>query len=151
MLGEDQPRAGRQLDRRNGRRPGRPLVTSRDHAACRLDANPVGRARVGDPPRALVEPYFAMPAARVGPVDHDVAALALADGIATAWHNGHELDAANAARILDLDRERLRGERRLRAARPRRTSVARVRRHIELRPAPEERYAIGTRDALRRS
>src|ERR1700674_1503416 len=130
MLGKYQPRAGRQLDRRKPRRTARALVTSCDHAARRLDANAVGRSSVGDPPAALIEPDLAMPAARIEPVDHDVAVLPLAHAIATARHDGSELDVADAARVLDL--ERLRDDWCLRALGSRRASVDRRQRRIEL-------------------
>src|SRR5438552_3998641 len=115
----------------------RALVTSCDHAARRLDANAVGRSSVGDPPAAFIEPDLAMTAARIEPVDHDVAVLPLAHAIATALCDGSELDAADAARVLDLDRERPRDDRCLHALRSRRASVARRRRRIELCSAPE--------------
>src|SRR6266700_4097833 len=103
MLGQHQPRASRQLDRGKPRCALRALVTSCDRAARRLDAYAVGRSSVGDPPAALIEPYLAMPAARIEPIDHDVAVLSLAHAIATALRDGSELGAADAARVLDLD------------------------------------------------
>src|SRR5207244_181630 len=127
MLGQPQPRAGRQLDRRKPPCPMRALVTSCDPAARRLDTNAVGRSSVGDPPAALIEPDLAMPAARIDAVHHDVAVLALAHAIATARSDGAELDAADAVRVLDVDRERLRDDRCLRALGPLRASVARRR------------------------
>src|ERR1700682_1020132 len=129
----------------------RALVTACDHAARRLDANAVGRSSVGDPPAALIEPDLAMPAARIEPVDHDVAVLPLAHAIATALRDGSELDVADAARVLDLDRERLHVDGCLRVLGSRRALVARRRRRIELCPAPEERHAIRARDALGRA
>src|SRR5260370_26961255 len=116
----------------------RALVTSRDHTARRFDANAVGRSSVGDPPAALIEPDLAMAAARIEPVDHDVAVLPLADAIATALRDGPELDAADAARVLDLDRERVGDDWRLHALWSRRAPVACRRRRIALLPTPRE-------------
>src|SRR5204863_2879935 len=85
------------------------LVACRPALPC-LDPDAVRRSGVGNPPCALFEPELAMPAARVGAVDDDVAAVALADRIPTTRHHG-ELDVARAARILDVHADRSRGER----------------------------------------
>ena len=87
-----------------------------------------------------------MPAAGIGPVDDDVATLSLADGIATARHDGWELDAASAARILDIDRERLRGKRRLRVSGPASCvrSTGAVASSCDQRPRSVTRYGRAT-------
>ena len=116
-----------------------------EHALRRLDANAVRRPAVGHPPRALVEPDLAMPAARVLAVDDDVAALAVADRIAATRNDGRQRDMAAAVGVLDFHFQRSAGERRARSVEAAGLVLRAGRRAVELRPASLEADLVRSR------
>ena len=85
--GQDDAGAGRHFDRRRRARAAGIRAAATEHAAARLDPYAVGRAAVGHPPRAFVEPDLAVAPARVLAVDDDVASLAVAHDIAATGND----------------------------------------------------------------
>ena len=86
-----------------------------EHLVRGFDPNAVGRAAVGHPPRALIEPDLAMSPTRILAIDDDVAGFAAADDVTPSGHNRRQRHVTTAVRIVDFDLERSAGKRRARA------------------------------------
>ena len=103
--GQHDARTGRHRERLAvAAHAGQRRTLTRHAARSRLDPYAVGRPAVGNPPRVVVEPQFAVPTTRVQTRHHDVAVGVLADDIAASRDDARQHDAAHAVGVLDLHR-----------------------------------------------
>src|SRR4029453_15426716 len=86
-----------------------------DDPPLRFDPDAVRRRQIAHPPRAVVEPDLAVPAAHIKAVDHDIAFLVLSHNKQTTGGDPPELDAARPCSVLDVERKALSRERCARA------------------------------------